>query len=575
MALRAEAMLGSIRLVAPLGAGGMGSVWRAEDSSLGRAVAVKVIGTAAPDETAIARFKREATLAARIASPHVVQIYAHALTDEGLPYIVMELLRGESLAERLGRGRLDRAEIGEIVRQVARALSAAHELDVVHRDIKPANVFLVKDASYGVFVKVLDFGIAKDTEALGDDLTGTGAAVGTPSYMSPEQLTTVRGVDRRADLWALGVMTYEMLTGRLPFVAETVGALAVAVSRGDFVRPSERLEDGETAFDAWCARALRVEREARFASANEMSEAFQAALAAQGKGPARPPPPIDAHAPTEEFLLAQRATEGGESERIEPPGESGGREAHGAPMQARSAPARAGRRPSWVVGVAAVGVAAAGLTAYALSSGPAGTAASAQSGAPSASVPGRTPTTSAPLTAPPSASAASSPTSAPRYLCPDQVEKAHACGKLADAWCDATDAFIGCCGHGLAAVGHDGLCACGVGGTKVKAALDAGCGPPPAGPTATQAMSEFLDGARPELVACFDAARAKNPRAHGVLAIEFAADPDGHVFRARLIRTTHPDPEAQACALTILRRFQRIPPRLVEETTAFGIEMDL
>jgi serine/threonine protein kinase len=211
-----------LRLERLLGEGGMGCVWIAQHLTLGTRVAVKFVSAelAASHPEIAARFSREAAAAAKITSPHVVRTLDFGATPQGTPYLVMELLEGESLAERLEREqRVPPAEAATIVSHVANALSEAHRLGVVHRDIKPGNIFLTR-AGRAVFAKVLDFGIARDVAATTGAATQTGALLGTPQYMSPEQLMSAKGVDSRADLWALAVTAYEMLVGTPPFVGE-------------------------------------------------------------------------------------------------------------------------------------------------------------------------------------------------------------------------------------------------------------------------------------------------------------------------------------------------------------------
>ncbi|HZO13835.1 MAG TPA: serine/threonine-protein kinase, partial [Polyangiaceae bacterium] len=226
MALGEGARLGEhIRLVRPLGSGASASVWLARHEGLGREVAVKI---AAPevvrDEVALARFDREARLAEQMLTPHVARGYDHGFTEEGRPYLVMELLEGETLEDRLARaGRLTPDDVVAILTPVAEALDEAHELGIVHRDIKPSNVFLSGDR--GV-VKVLDFGMAKRTGvAEVSVVTDEGTSVGTPDYMSPEQLRFAREVDHRADLWSLAVVAYRAIVGRLPFVSGSFAGL--------------------------------------------------------------------------------------------------------------------------------------------------------------------------------------------------------------------------------------------------------------------------------------------------------------------------------------------------------------
>jgi serine/threonine protein kinase len=268
---------GSVRLIEKLGEGGMGSVWTAQHLALKTQVAVKfLISHMAQDAAAATRFQREAMAAARIKSPHVVQIFDHGMSDFG-PFIVMELLEGETLSRFVQRhGRLTASFTAQVVSQLCRALSKAHAQGIVHRDIKPDNVFLI-DPEREVFVKVLDFGIAKN---LRDELsvTSTGAMMGTPHYMSPEQMLSSKHVDLRADLWASAVLAYHCVTGLVPFDGETFGAVAIAVTQGEFAAPHARYGAGSPALDAWFARALARDVSQRFQSAEELADSFARAV---------------------------------------------------------------------------------------------------------------------------------------------------------------------------------------------------------------------------------------------------------------------------------------------------------
>lgn len=270
----------NLRLVRALGAGGMGSVWVARHLGLGTDVVVKFIaGDLASNGEALERFRREAAAAADVRSPHVVQILDYGISMSGAPYIAMELLEGESLRERLTReGRLRPRDVAAIVSHCAKALGRAHERRVVHRDVKPDNVFLIDAGDGEVFAKVLDFGIAK---AEGGDMvaTRTGAVLGSPYYMSPEQVVGSRQLDHRSDLWSLGVMTYEMITGRRPFDGETIGALSIAICYADIPPPSQFAPELPPTVDAWFSRACARDPAARFASARELAEALTSALA--------------------------------------------------------------------------------------------------------------------------------------------------------------------------------------------------------------------------------------------------------------------------------------------------------
>ncbi|MBW2526387.1 MAG: SUMF1/EgtB/PvdO family nonheme iron enzyme [Deltaproteobacteria bacterium] len=273
---------GKLRLLRPLGQGGMGVVWTARHLSLGTDVAVKFIRPerVAADPTIVARFEREARMAARIAHPHVVQVMDFGAAD-GIPYMVMELLQGASLAQLLERGgRLSFATAKSLVRQVGGALESAHEQGVIHRDIKPHNVFITEGSKgYPLFVKVLDFGVAK---LLGDAavpdasgaLTETGMLLGSPPYMSPEQLEGSKDVDLRSDLWSLGVIIYEALTGRRPFEGSSYVGVGAAVLQGKYPLASELRAGLPPTIDDWFAKVLCLEPEGRFASAREMVDAF-------------------------------------------------------------------------------------------------------------------------------------------------------------------------------------------------------------------------------------------------------------------------------------------------------------
>lgn len=267
----------NVTLTRLLGEGGMGRVWLAHHESLDVDVAVKFVSPelADKDPGVLERFKREASLAAKIKSPHVVKIFDHGVTD-GMPYIVMEQLDGETLGAKLDRGdRFTLRETGLIVSQVGQVLSEAHALGVVHRDIKPDNVFMI-ESGYELFVKVLDFGIAKETEVPATaELTSSGAIVGTPEYMSPERLLSTGSADARADLWALAVLAYHVLAGEVPFKGATLPALSISICGGRFGPPSDSRDDISDAVDAWFERAFNPVAEDRFAGIDEMTRSFR------------------------------------------------------------------------------------------------------------------------------------------------------------------------------------------------------------------------------------------------------------------------------------------------------------
>ena len=268
----------NLRLVRKLGQGAMGEVWIAENLTLQSEVAVKLLQErlAESDEMS-ARFVLEARAVAQIKSPHVVQIFDFGVTAEGTAFIVMELLAGQDLSERVkARGPLSTGDCVAVITQAASALAKAHAATIVHRDIKPANLFLADSDDGAIFLKVLDFGVAKFA-ATGLDMTATGALVGTPHYMSPEQLLSPRKVDARADLWALSVTAYYCLTGEYPFIADSVVGLANAIRAGKFAPPSARASGVPLTLDDWFVKAFAGDIATRPQTCKELAEGLRIA----------------------------------------------------------------------------------------------------------------------------------------------------------------------------------------------------------------------------------------------------------------------------------------------------------
>jgi serine/threonine-protein kinase len=266
------------RLNRMIGRGGMGSVWHATHLGLDTACAIKFIeGDFASLPEAHARFEREAKAAAQLRSPHVVQIMDNGVW-EGRPYIAMELLDGEDLKKRLASGKMLPNEIASILTQVCRALSKAHALGIVHRDLKPDNIFLVRDDDREI-AKVLDFGIAKRQDTVDGSNTRTGAMLGTPYYMSPEQAQGTKSVDHRSDLWSLAVIAYQAITGKLPFQSEALGDLLVKIIVHPIPTPSH-VAQVPPGFDAWFARATQRDPAQRFQSAKDFADSLTLAIGA-------------------------------------------------------------------------------------------------------------------------------------------------------------------------------------------------------------------------------------------------------------------------------------------------------
>jgi eukaryotic-like serine/threonine-protein kinase len=273
-------------LVRQIGTGGMATVWVAEDRELGRRVAVKVLDAEhASNAKVVERFTSEARAMARIRSPFVPEIYERGALADGTPYTVMELLDGEDLDGRLrARGPLSVRGTARLVAQVAAALTEAHGLGIVHRDVKAENI-LVSGSGDRLRARLIDFGIAKIPGADGRHATQT-ATMGTPAYMSPEQLASTKDVDARADVWSLGVVAYMALTGRTPFEGETFLAVCLSIREGVFPPPCGLVPELPGELDAWMAKALAPDAAKRFQSARALSEALTA-IAQRVPAPAR------------------------------------------------------------------------------------------------------------------------------------------------------------------------------------------------------------------------------------------------------------------------------------------------
>ena len=273
------------QLIEQIASGGMGTLWRAHHVELEVDVALKVVSPRTADPGAFKRFKREAQAAAKLRSPNIVQVLDYGEFD-GQPYLAMELLRGEDLSLRLARlGRIPFGECVKIVDGVAKALQLAHDANIVHRDLKPANIFLEKVGEDEV-VKVLDFGVAKDLNSAAEPGTATASGVvGSPAYMSPEQVWSHQ-VGHRADIWAMGVVAFEMLTGKNPFADETLAKVFERIVREPLPKPSQFDSDLPAELDAFFERALARSPKERIGSARDFADAFRAAL----DGREAPPP---------------------------------------------------------------------------------------------------------------------------------------------------------------------------------------------------------------------------------------------------------------------------------------------
>jgi serine/threonine-protein kinase len=267
---------GRYHIEACLGRGGMGAVYAARHVELGHRVAVKVLFHRA--EAAVARFLREARTCARLKSEHVASVHDAGRLPDGTPYLAMELLAGADLAHAIATGAVKVSDAVDYVLQACEGLAAAHAAGIVHRDVKPANLFLTKAADGTPLVKVIDFGVAKllldDAGGADAGLTSTLTVLGSPLYMSPEHIRRAKDVDERTDVWALGVVLYEMLTGQVPFRAANFATLSIAIAT-EQPRPPSQLQSGvPRALDACVLRCLEKDRARRFSDLGELAGAL-------------------------------------------------------------------------------------------------------------------------------------------------------------------------------------------------------------------------------------------------------------------------------------------------------------
>ncbi len=277
------------KLVRPIGTGGMGSVYEANatDPADSRSLAVKVLGVEwMTDDEIKARFVDEGRMCQRLIHPNIVRVFDVAEAEDGSPYIVMEKLEGVPLSAYTRSGvRVPIHQAAPILQGILAGLGAAHAQGVVHRDLKPENVFLAREANGAFSAKILDFGIAKVMDLAGGmgQKTKTGALLGTPAYMSPEQIKNAKDVDARADLWSAGVMLYEMLTGRIAFPAPTEYARLAAVLNTT-PAPIDQIDPGLSRLAAFVLLAMQKDRSQRYPSALEMARALSAAMGDGGAG---------------------------------------------------------------------------------------------------------------------------------------------------------------------------------------------------------------------------------------------------------------------------------------------------
>src|SRR5580700_1574925 len=299
MPLASGTRLAVYEIQAPIGAGGMGEVYRGTDTKLGRGVALKILPTAmAQDADRLARFQREARAVAALNHPNVVTLYSVEECD-GVHFLTMELLEGQPLDRLIAASSLSVERIVEIASALADALSAAHEKGIVHRDLKPANVMVTHEGR----VKILDFGLAKDISAeshgdasLTSAQTQVGVVMGTPAYMSPEQVSG-RALDHRTDIFSLGVLLHEMCTGRRPFTGQSSAELTSAILRDDPPSVTDTRSDLPSDLARVIRRCLEKDPRHRLQTARDVTNEFRDMARTSGTAAALRPASISSAAP--------------------------------------------------------------------------------------------------------------------------------------------------------------------------------------------------------------------------------------------------------------------------------------
>src|SRR5688572_30777112 len=276
-ALVGTVLEGAYKLTRLVGEGGMGAVYEATQLRMEKRVAVKVMARElAYNEEALARFRREVQVTSQLAHPHIVHVSDFGTTPHGQPFLVMEYLDGEDLADRLARvGRVSLASAVTIVSQISSALGATHAKGIVHRDLKPENLFLLKVEGVSDFVKVVDFGISK-VKASDEKLTRASRMIGTPTYMAPEQaLGRVDDIDHRSEEWALACIAWEMLSGIEPFVAKDTPTLLYSIVHGEL--PPLNVPAVPPDLEAVLRKALSKRQGDRYPTISAFARAFAAA----------------------------------------------------------------------------------------------------------------------------------------------------------------------------------------------------------------------------------------------------------------------------------------------------------
>jgi serine/threonine protein kinase len=564
----ARSRIGHFEVLRELGHGGMGVVYEARDEKLGRTVALKVLPEAlAADGMRRDRFLREARAAAQVSHAAIATVYEVGESD-GRLYIAMEHVEGRTLREHLSDGPLPPERALEVGRQIAGALARAHQAGIVHRDLKPENVMLSEDGQ----VKILDFGIAKALAgdqglAAGSWTTREGAVLGTPGYMAPEQAAGKKS-DQRADVFAFGVLIYEMLTGRAPFVGETPMERVAAVLRDEPAPMDDGPEGAPEELRALIAACLEKDPDARPRGGSALVSAL--------RGTASVPRAVVRAQPSEVDPLARTlATPTEEGQKLTSEvaalvaAQTSGAGSPATTTVSRDEPGRRSRFSQFaklaLLGVAVI-AATTTITYLLLRRAPRREHVRAVS---SKSV------------EPPLEARAPGPerkTLPPVWPCEGERTRRpeRRCSADALAWCDAQGRQIGCCARGLVPIHTSGACGCPPGGSPADAPAAASCAR--AGSRAgldQETVQRVVRAHRSELRGCFEQSLGPASAKKGRIVLFARVSPDGRIFSARIVESSLPSPAAQSCVLQAWKHltFPPIPGGLGYELT-FPLDFD-
>lgn len=520
-------------LLKQLGQGGMGIVYAAEDTLLHRKVALKILPAAvSQNPERRRRFLREGRAASAVDHPTIATIFEVGEDGEHV-YLAMELVAGKTLRQILDEkdAPLDIPEAVRITVEIARGLEKAHQTGIIHRDLKPENIMLGEDGA----PKILDFGLAKHRAAENafaptatDLATVEGRILGTPGYMSPEQ-SKGKPVDARTDLFALGVLLYELLTRERPFRGSTAVEVLIAVDRDPHPPPSAKNPRVPPELDRFVARCLEKRPDDRFATCRELILALSSISLDNTKTNAIPA------APPEAARLSALSTE------------------------PQKSPSLRTRRLWFGVALGAIGI---GVAIAVVRVAPWSMKDAADKNT-------KNDTKNDTKNVAPEISSIAAATPPPRRPCREGEPGLQKClDKNVIPWCDLRGVSIACCGSGLVPTGTDGICGCAPGGTHIREVLAGGCHEPPVSRAEAHqhAKAKAVDGA----IACFKPFFEAGKTNNGRFAADYALTPEGEVIEARVQQSTMPQQEAQACALNILRSTRFPPPKAEEAGTILG-----